>query len=298
MWWFGVYLGDGYLKHSDGYTMVEIAVDRTDTELVDEIVRVTTSCSASSSSLAATASRLHGPGTAALAEFLELNGFGGSPLRNESPTGSSPFPLASGSRSSPATSTPMATCATTRKNHDVSLTSANEALLFDVKDLLALCGIGGSAVNQFRCTDHSLDPARLSTGHRLSVERPFRPSPVSLAAPSHRMGCTRSSTRTVGQGHHVPLAHERHARFRSHRVDRVGRCRARVRHRGARPPQLRGRGLRGAQLRSRVPQEPRGPRAARDPVHRHGRRAPRVPRPRAASTSARSSRPATTSSPR
>ena len=37
-WWAGLYLGDGYLKHSGGYTTVEIAVDQSDTVLVDEIV--------------------------------------------------------------------------------------------------------------------------------------------------------------------------------------------------------------------------------------------------------------------
>ena len=39
-WFLGLYLGDGYLKHSDGYTTVGIAVDKTDTELVDEICDV------------------------------------------------------------------------------------------------------------------------------------------------------------------------------------------------------------------------------------------------------------------
>ena len=39
-WWAGIYLGDGYLKHSGGYVTVEIAVDRTDEVLVAEIQRV------------------------------------------------------------------------------------------------------------------------------------------------------------------------------------------------------------------------------------------------------------------
>ena len=36
-WFLGLYLGDGYLQHSDGYTTVGIAVDKTDTVLVEEI---------------------------------------------------------------------------------------------------------------------------------------------------------------------------------------------------------------------------------------------------------------------
>jgi Fe-S cluster assembly protein SufB len=77
-WWAGLYLGDGYLKHSGGYTALEIAVDRTDTELVDEIIRVTGRLFGIELRLARDGQRLCGRGTAAIAEFVELNGLGGN----------------------------------------------------------------------------------------------------------------------------------------------------------------------------------------------------------------------------
>ncbi len=78
MWWFGVYLGDGYLKHSEQYVVVEIAVDQTDTALVDEIIRVSRKLFGVELALSPDGSRVRGRGTAALAEFVELNGFGGT----------------------------------------------------------------------------------------------------------------------------------------------------------------------------------------------------------------------------
>ena len=72
----------------------------------------------------------------------------------------------------------------------------------------------------------------------------------------------RTAYRTA-KGTDFRAAHERHARLRAHRGDRVGRRRADLRHRGRGPPQLRGRRLRRAQQRGRLPQEPGRPRGAR-----------------------------------
>jgi Fe-S cluster assembly protein SufB len=77
-WWAGVFVGDGYLKHSGGYTTLEIAVDRTDEVLVDEIVRVTEKLFGIRLRLSKDGQRLSGRGTAAIAEFVELNGLGGT----------------------------------------------------------------------------------------------------------------------------------------------------------------------------------------------------------------------------
>jgi Fe-S cluster assembly protein SufB len=77
-WWAGVYLGDGYLHHRGPWTAVEIAVDRSDTGLVEEIIRVTEELFGVQMSLASDGFRLTGRGTAALAEFIELNGLGGN----------------------------------------------------------------------------------------------------------------------------------------------------------------------------------------------------------------------------
>src|SRR5215470_14811819 len=85
MWLFGVYVGDGYVKHSEAYATVEIAVDRTDTHLVDEIIRVAKDRFGVELALASDGLRLRGRGTAALAELLELNGFVGGALAKRVP---------------------------------------------------------------------------------------------------------------------------------------------------------------------------------------------------------------------
>src|SRR5579863_555126 len=76
-WWAGVYLGDG-LVEPGARPVVEIAVDAADQILVEEIRRVTRHLFAVDVTLSADGSRLRGEGTAALAEFVELNGLGGS----------------------------------------------------------------------------------------------------------------------------------------------------------------------------------------------------------------------------
>ncbi|HUS61743.1 MAG TPA: Fe-S cluster assembly protein SufB [Acidimicrobiales bacterium] len=76
-WWAGVYLGDGFIHHRGDYSSVEIAIDRTDTTLVDEIIRVTRELFGIELVVDPPGFRLSGRGTAALAEFVELNGLGG-----------------------------------------------------------------------------------------------------------------------------------------------------------------------------------------------------------------------------
>src|SRR5262245_47305121 len=77
-WWAGLYLGDGYLHNRSGYVSVEIAVDASDERLVNEIVRITRDLFGIELSLAKDRQRLRGRGTAALAEYLELNDLGGN----------------------------------------------------------------------------------------------------------------------------------------------------------------------------------------------------------------------------
>src|SRR4051794_20398946 len=78
MWWLGLFIGDGYFKHSGRYVTVELAIDVRDEALVNEIIRVTWDLFRTELRVSKDCSRLQGRGTAALADFLELNGIIGT----------------------------------------------------------------------------------------------------------------------------------------------------------------------------------------------------------------------------
>ncbi|MFI5046388.1 MAG: Fe-S cluster assembly protein SufB [Acidimicrobiia bacterium] len=170
MWWFGVYVGDGYIKHSESYATVEIAVDRTDTELVDEIIRVGRERFGVELALATDGLRLRGRGTAALAELVELNGFGGGTKRIPDWV----FGLPASQRLAFLAGYVDADgyVRDNVANHDVSLTSANSDLLADAKQLLALCGISSGSVNAFT-DDRQRQDGSPTVGHRLQLSGRF-----------------------------------------------------------------------------------------------------------------------------
>ncbi|HXY95084.1 MAG TPA: Fe-S cluster assembly protein SufB [Acidimicrobiia bacterium] len=168
MWWFGVYLGDGFLEHSGPYTVVQIAVDATDVILVHEIIRVARAQFGIDFELAPDGSRLTGVGTAVLADFLELNGFGGGSLSKRVPDWVFALPpsqrlsFVAGYVDSDGDVREHAS------NHDISITSANEALLGDVKQLLQLSGLGSGSINRFK-SRHVTDRERLRRGYRIRL---------------------------------------------------------------------------------------------------------------------------------
>jgi Fe-S cluster assembly protein SufB len=186
-WWLGLYLGDGFLKHSGGYVSVEIAIDASDEGLVDEITRVAREQFGLEFRVAADRHRLRARKTAALAEFLELNGLGGKALTKRIPDWVFGLP----------TSQRLAFLAgyidadgyvrSTRANKDVSLTSANFDLLASAKELAALCGIGAGSVTTFTGR-HPLDSDRTMTGHRLQFSGHFDRIPVRSPRRQARMG--------------------------------------------------------------------------------------------------------------
>ena len=77
-WFLGLYLGDGYLHHRGQYVSVEIAVDASDEGLVAKIIAAARRLFGVDFALASDRQRLTARGTAALSEFLELNGLGGT----------------------------------------------------------------------------------------------------------------------------------------------------------------------------------------------------------------------------
>jgi Fe-S cluster assembly protein SufB len=186
-WFLGLYLGDGYLKHSDGYTTVGIAVDKTDTVLVDEIKDVAKRLFGLDFSLSKDGCRLQARGTAPLAEYLELNGLGGTSLTKRVPEWVFGLPIsqrlsfvaglldADGYVREHATS------------KDAVFTSANPELLSGIKELLALSGIWSSSVISVR-SRHPFDRDRVMQAYRLCLSGNFDLLPSRTPRRRDRMG--------------------------------------------------------------------------------------------------------------
>ncbi|MEZ5143579.1 MAG: Fe-S cluster assembly protein SufB [Acidimicrobiales bacterium] len=168
MWWMGVYLGDGYLHDRSGYVSVEIAIDPTDTELVEEIRRVGREVLGLDFEVAADGLRLTARGSAALAELLQINGLGGTAHTKRVPDWVFSLPAAQRRaflagyldadgyiRSHPTAKDPV-------------YTSANRGLLEQVRELVLLAGLGSSRVVEVT-NAHPLDAQRRLTAYQLHL---------------------------------------------------------------------------------------------------------------------------------
>ncbi len=187
MWWFGVYLGDGYLKHNESYVTVEIAVDRSDDPLVAEIARVAREQFGIELSLAADGLRLRGRGTAALAELLELNGLGGGARSKRIPDWVFNLPLSQRLAFLAGYVDADGYVRDNSQNHDVSLTSANEQLLLDAKQLLALSGIASGSITWFTSNSVRADGSE-RVGYRLQLSGRFDRLPCRSPRRAERLG--------------------------------------------------------------------------------------------------------------
>ena len=196
MWWFGVYVGDGYLKHSESYVTVEIAVDRSDDSLVAEITRVAREQFGIELRLAADGLRLSGRGTAALAKLLELNGFGGGARSKRIPDWVFKLPLSQRLAFVAGYVDADGYVRENPQNHDVSLTSANEQLLLDAKQLLALSGIASGSINRFASKNVRADGSECA-GYRLQLSGRFDRLPCRSPRRAERMGKQCSPTGTA-----------------------------------------------------------------------------------------------------
>jgi Fe-S cluster assembly protein SufB len=185
-WWAGIFLGDGYLHNRSGYVSVEIAVDRTDTELVDEIIAVTRRLFGVEFSLAADGFRLTGHRTAALAEFLELNALAGSALTKRVPDWVFGLPLAQRLAFLAGYLDSDGYVRDHKTSHDVVFTSANAALLEDVRELVALCGIGSSKVIE-TSNRYPDDSERRMTAYHLRLSGRFDRIPARSPRRRDRM---------------------------------------------------------------------------------------------------------------
>jgi FeS assembly protein SufB len=186
-WFAGIFIGDGYFKRSDGYLTMQIAVDASDAKLVEEIRRVTRDLFGIDLRLAPDRQRLTSRGTAALAEYLELNGLGGNAHTKRIPDWV--FGLPPGQRL--AFLAGYVDSDGYVRNHptskDASLTSANPALLEDARQLAALCGIRSSSVMRFS-NRHPRDSERRLTAYRLQFSGRFDRLPSRSPRRSTRLG--------------------------------------------------------------------------------------------------------------
>ncbi|MFN8035188.1 MAG: Fe-S cluster assembly protein SufB [Acidimicrobiia bacterium] len=186
-WWAGLFIGDGYLKHSGGHTTVQIAVDRTDRELVDEIIRVSRHLFGLDFVLSKDGYRLTARRTAPLAEYLEINGLAGTSLTKRIP--SWVFALDRAQRLAFLAGYVDADgyVRDHPKSKDMMLCSANEQLLADTKELAALCGISTSSVIEVVQTD-PFDASSTSTAYHLRFSGRFDRIPCRSPRRRSRLG--------------------------------------------------------------------------------------------------------------
>jgi len=167
-WWAGVYLGDGYVHHRGAHASLEFAIDRSDTVLVDEIIRVTRQLFGIDLRIAADGLRLCGRGTASLVEFVELNGLGGTAHTKRTPWWLQSVPLSQRISFLAGFVDADGYVRDHPTSKDPVLTSTNRGLLEDLRELASLCGIGTSSVMEFT-NAHPTDPERRLTAYRLQL---------------------------------------------------------------------------------------------------------------------------------
>jgi len=204
-WWAGVYLGDGFVKRGP-YPVVEIAVDQTDVELVEEIRRVTHALFGIELVLSPDGSRLRGKGTAALAEFVELNGLGGTAHTKHLPEWCYGLPRAQRLALVAGLLDADGYVRDHPTSKDAMFCSANRALLSQLKELVALCGIGSSRVIDVR-NRHPFDRDRIMQAYHLRLSGPFDQLPARSPRRRDRLGrrryahTYRTAKGTVFQAH-------------------------------------------------------------------------------------------------
>jgi Fe-S cluster assembly protein SufB len=186
-WWAGLYVGDGYIHNRSGHLSVEIAIDVTDEELVREVQRVSAEVFGVDMRVAPDRQRLCGRGTAALAEFLQLNGLGGNAHTKRVPFWMYELPRSQRLAFLAGYFDADGYVRSHPSNKDVVLSSANESLLQDAKRLASLCGISSSSVTTVR-NKHPFDRERVLTAFQLRFSGRFDRLPVRSTRRAERLG--------------------------------------------------------------------------------------------------------------
>ncbi|MBA3534463.1 MAG: SufD family Fe-S cluster assembly protein [Ardenticatenales bacterium] len=212
MWWFGLYIGDGFIHHTNGAdkARVEFAIPATDAGLRTELEQVTEA----QFSLPMTNGdpyRVTANSTI-IARFLEANGFEGTAHTKRVPQWVFTLPEEQRLAFIGGYVDADGYVRDHEKNRDISLTSANPDLLQDVKNLAASCGIPTSNIHRFE-SKHPHDKTRTVTGYRFTFSGDF-----------DRIAC-RSPQRTGRLGkrqYHHDYSSAKGTTFRDHTNEFIG----------------------------------------------------------------------------
>jgi Fe-S cluster assembly protein SufB len=185
-WFIGLFLGDGFFKHSQGYVAVQIAIDHTDVGLIDEIIRVAKQEFDLDFVVATDKQRLTAKGTAALADFLQMNGLGGKSLTKRIPDWVFGLPLDERLALLAGFIDADGTVRAHRSAKNPVLTSGNQPLLDELRELAQLCGIGVSNTRSFE-SRHPHDPSRTIVGYRLHLSGRFDRLPLRSPKKADRL---------------------------------------------------------------------------------------------------------------
>ncbi len=170
MWWFGLYIGDGFIHHDNSKARVEFAIPATDEPLRNELKRVTTH-------LFDISMQNHDPyrltvGSTVVARYLETNGFSGGALEKRVPDWVASLPQEQILAFIGGYVDADGYVRDHEKNKDVMLTSGNPELLQDVRGLAEMCGVHTSNIHRFE-SKHPHDETRLVTGYRMMFSGDF-----------------------------------------------------------------------------------------------------------------------------
>ena len=171
MWWLGMFIGDGYVHHRVEYLSIEIAVNKLDTDLIEEIARVSHDLFGLDFSLSSDGLRMTARGTGRLVDFLQLNGIGGTAHTKRLPDWVFGLPLSQRLAFIAGYVDADGYVRDHASNKDVSLTSANRQLLESVQELATLCGIRTSGPHEF--DNRSKQPEAPRRAYRLLFSGQF-----------------------------------------------------------------------------------------------------------------------------
>ncbi|MGD9792347.1 MAG: Fe-S cluster assembly protein SufB [Acidimicrobiia bacterium] len=187
LWFLGLYLGDGYVHDRSGYRSIEIAIDRSDVGLVDEIIRVGQEQFGLTFAISSDGFRLTARGTGELVQFIELNGLGGRSLDKRVPDWVHGLPRAQRLAFLAGFIDADGTVRAHQSAKDPVITSGSEQLLDDLRELALMCGIGASTVSGFS-SPHPFDRDRVVDGYRLHLSGRFDRLPLRSSRKAARLG--------------------------------------------------------------------------------------------------------------
>ncbi len=189
-WLTGLYLGDGYIKHSGGYDSVEFAIDAEDNGLIQEIIRVARDVFGLEYSVAPDNQRLRARKTRSFAAHLEQRGFGGKSLTKRVPDWVFGLPTEQRLAFLAGFIDADGNVRAHKTAKNAVITSGNESLLADLRELAQLCGIGVSRVTTF-VSKHPHDAERSITGFRLHLSGQFDRLPLRSPHKAARLNARR-----------------------------------------------------------------------------------------------------------